>query len=92
MIGELVSFYFIAAIYLTTFVVFFGICVYLVAIFHDFNANVEELEQKIIKYTKCDGTAALHTLYEVQKTIHELLQFHSEIYMYVTFSHSAKSN
>lgn len=79
-IGQLIASYYIATIYLTAFILFFGICIFLVALFDDYNANLNGLEQKIIEFTRCRGRRTITASHRLRVAIHELIQFHCEIY------------
>lgn len=81
MIGQLVAFYYVAAVYLTTFVMFFGICAYLVAILNEYNENLLSFEERIIKFTPSQGTWwSSSAARELKTTIFHLIQLHCDIY------------
>lgn len=82
MIGQLVAFYYDAAVYSTTFIMFFGICAYLVAIFDEYDENLISFEEKIGNFTPSQGAFSWSTsaLWELKINFHDLIQLHCDIY------------
>ena len=80
MIGQLFAFYFVASVYLCTFIMFFGICFYLVALYQDCDTNFNRLEQTIIEYSQCQGMWSINAMQRLRANIHELIQFHCDTF------------
>lgn len=80
MIGQLVAFYFIAAVYIATFAMFFAICFYISAFFRDCDENLDRLEETIIDFTEFNAKQSITTLRRFRLDIHELIQFHCDAY------------
>lgn len=83
MMGQLFAFYYVATVYLTTFLMFFGICVYLVALFVDYEANLNDLGKTIANFTQNGGKWTSEGRCRLRLTIYEFIRFHGDIYMLV---------
>lgn len=71
MLVQIVSFANSAAIYAISFIMFFGVCTYLVALNDDFKQSVSLLDDQI----RC---SSFRTKAKLRKQFHDLIQFHAE--------------
>lgn len=71
MLVQIVSFANSAAIYAISFIMFFGVCTYLVALNEDFQQSVTLLDDRI-------RSSSSRSSLKLKKQFHELIQFHAK--------------